>query len=250
MLKFNENEPVQEVSGFSSVTWVNSNHVCYGKENFKKILEENKSQYAFLCGSSALRNDEGMCIIAAKNGVSIDTLSRYGVLSENTIIQSLIASAKGISEVSYSSQIRNLMGTWVITPEFFGQVINTCPKGTSIAYDIMYSSNKNKQIKEIICNNKDKLLYCMERDPKFYEFANERLKNDFEVAYLAAKSGLNIGNYIGNNSPIVQDVERRLAQDLKVTKKTFYGIDGTIFATPEEAIEYNNSLSISNGKTR
>lgn len=246
MIKFNENGSIQEVKGVSTVTWVNSDHVCYSKDNFQKILEENKSRYAFLCGSDNLRKDEEMCLVAAKNGIDIETLYTFGVLNEKIIIQSLIASTKADSKVNYSTQISRLMECCNITPEFFGQVIETCPKGMSIASAMMGASNKNKQIKEIILKDKDKLLYCMEKDPKFYIYANSSLQNDFEVAYLAAKSGIVIKNYIGDNNPIVQEIENKLLQEQKQTQETFYGIDGTKFETVEDALSYNESLI--NGK--
>lgn len=246
MIKFDKNGSMHEVSGISSVTWVNSEHVCYSKDDFQKILEENKSIYAFLCGSANLRKDEEMCLVAAKNGIDIETLYRFGVLNEKIIIQSLIASTKADSIVNYSKQISYLMEYWNITPEFFGQVIEICPKGMSIASEMMSASNKNKQIKEIILNDKDKLLYCMEKDPEFYRYANPLLRNDFEVAYLAAKSGIVIKNYIGANNRIVQEIENKLLQEQKQTQETFYGIDGTKFETVEDALSYNESLI--NGK--
>ena len=252
MIKFDEERPVVEVRGTSTITWVNREHTCSSRDSFVKLLEENKSRYAFLCGSRELRNDPEMCFIAAKNGVDIETLDTFGVLNENIIVQALKASGQGINNISFGEQLAVLMERWVITPELFGQVIEVCPAGQSFAWEMFRTSTKNKELKDMVINDKECFMYCMSKDPSFFRYGNPVLKNTPEVALCAAKLGINLeAERIDEN--VIQMVQEELLkekqeQQNEQVQQVYYGLDGTPFPTVEEAVLYNETLSINKQK--
>jgi hypothetical protein len=213
MLKFRENDPVTEVRGISTVTWVNTYDICYTKESFKKLLDE-EGNAAFIYGAPALRKDAEMCKYAASKGTTIDNLYTFGVLNDEIIIEAMKAAGAGLSPKKFGDQIELLFQRYDLSTELFVKIVSFCPKGESF-FRILFGDLKyNKELKEMIRNNKEIAALCISKDPRFYDVISDTLKNDPDI--LSA----------------LQSEE----------KKVYYGIDGTKFDSIDAAMEYNSSF--------
>lgn len=218
MISFDENKPVMEIRGVSTTTFINTENVCYSEDAFKKLLDAHGDS-AFVCGIDKLRKDKNICLYAASKGASIDTLYTFGVLDSEIILQSLNASAQGISSVSYNQQVSRLFEIWEINAELFLKIVEMCPEGQSIVWGISHSSLKNQKLKDVIRSDKSLLLLCMSKDPEFYNIASHELKQDSEIK--AAYESLT---------------------KKQIQEAVFYSLDGKPFSSAQEAMDYNQGL--------